>query len=77
MSELNRVGEWVSGTKESKRICTECKIKWDKQKLGNDCPKCKVDSFFTMNWNDIGVAMHFEHSDDKREDYVEYVEPGQ
>ncbi len=44
------------------RFCPACKVIWDKQKLGSDCPACKIMSFLTMNSGDMGAAMYLDES---------------
>lgn len=49
-------------TIQHNRLCPKCTIIWDKHKLGSDCPKCKANSFMTMNTGDIGTAMFLDQS---------------
>lgn len=53
-----------------KRVCTRCKIYWDK-KRGYECPECKAPAFFTQNSNDIGFAMYLRDQEESLSDYRE------
>jgi hypothetical protein len=44
------------------RLCPECKIKWQIDECGRDCPQCQRDAFFTLNAGDIGTAMYLEQT---------------
>lgn len=55
------------------RLCPMCKISWDSEKLGRDCPKCKCDSFMTIRSGDIGVAIYMHDTGLNGDDFPEYT----
>lgn len=57
------------------RICTSCVIRWDFEKndpKGKDCPKCKTDSFFTMDSHDNKMLKYCDRTGDTLNRYLRY-----